>query len=147
MKLYFSPGACSLSPHIVLREAGYDFDLERVNNQEKKTASGLDYWGINGKGQVPVLELDTPAFRTSHVASGREARSRRSSSRASVRSSAVATAATIESPTRAMRFTPGGFSKARSGPRSPSRPAAPGRDGWGRGAVPGARPPCTEHEN
>ena len=59
MKLYFSPGSCSLSPHIVLREAGYDFDLERVNNQEKKTASGLDYWGINGKGQVPVLELDS----------------------------------------------------------------------------------------
>ena len=58
MKLYFAPGACSLSPHIVLREAGYNFDLEQVNNQEKKTKSGLDYWGINAKGQVPVLELD-----------------------------------------------------------------------------------------
>ena len=58
MKLYFSPGSCSLSPHIVLREAGYDFDLERVNNQEKKTVSGQDYWSVNGKGQVPVLELD-----------------------------------------------------------------------------------------
>jgi glutathione S-transferase len=58
MKLYFSPGACSLSPHIVLREAGYAFDLEQVNNQEKKTKSGQDYWGINSKGQVPVLELD-----------------------------------------------------------------------------------------
>jgi glutathione S-transferase len=58
MKLYFAPGACSLSPHIVLREAGYNFDLEQVNNQEKKTKSGMDYWGINGKGQVPVLELD-----------------------------------------------------------------------------------------
>jgi glutathione S-transferase len=58
MKLYFAPGACSLSPHIVLREAGYNFDLEQVNNQEKTTKSGMDYWGINGKGQVPVLELD-----------------------------------------------------------------------------------------
>jgi glutathione S-transferase len=58
MKLYFAPGACSLSPHIVLREADYTFDLEQVNNQEKKTKSGMDYWGINAKGQVPVLELD-----------------------------------------------------------------------------------------
>jgi len=58
MKLYFAPGACSLSPHIVLREAGFDFDLEQVNNQEKKTKSGMDYWGVNAKGQVPVLELD-----------------------------------------------------------------------------------------
>jgi glutathione S-transferase len=58
MKLYFAPGACSLSPHIVLREAGYQFELEQVNNQEKKTKSGKDYWTINGKGQVPVLELD-----------------------------------------------------------------------------------------
>lgn len=58
MKLYFAPGACSLSPHIVLREAGFRFDLEQVNNQEKKTKSGVDYWGINAKGQVPVLELD-----------------------------------------------------------------------------------------
>ena len=43
MKLYFSPGACSLSPHIVLREAGAKFDLEQVNNQEKKTKTGVDY--------------------------------------------------------------------------------------------------------
>ncbi len=59
MKLYFAPGACSLSPHIVLREAGLNFDLEQVNNQEKKTKSGTDYWTINPKGQVPVLELDS----------------------------------------------------------------------------------------
>ena len=58
MKLYFSPGSCSLSPHIVMREAGHAFDLEQVNNQEKKTKSGTDYWAINGKGQVPVLELN-----------------------------------------------------------------------------------------
>jgi glutathione S-transferase len=59
MKLYFSPGACSLSPHIVLREAGIKFDLEQVDNREKKTRSGEDYWAINPKGQVPVLELDS----------------------------------------------------------------------------------------
>jgi len=58
MKLYFAPGACSLSPHIVLRESGTQFDTEQVNNQEKKTKSGTDYWTINPKGQVPVLELD-----------------------------------------------------------------------------------------
>jgi glutathione S-transferase len=58
MKLYFAPGACSLSPHIVMRETGAKYDLEQVNNQEKKTKSGADYWTINGKGQVPVLEFD-----------------------------------------------------------------------------------------
>jgi glutathione S-transferase len=58
MKLYFAPGACSLSPHIVLREAGHQFELEQVNNAEKKTKSGKDYWTINPKGQVPTLELD-----------------------------------------------------------------------------------------
>ena len=58
MKLYFSPGSCSLSPHIVLREAGANFELEQVNNQEKKTKSGKDYWTVNRKGQVPCLELD-----------------------------------------------------------------------------------------
>jgi glutathione S-transferase len=58
MKLYFSPGACSLSPHIVLRETGADFELEQVNNQEKKTKTGKDYWTVNPKGQVPCLELD-----------------------------------------------------------------------------------------
>src|SRR5258708_37872091 len=58
MKLYFAPGACSLSPHIVMREGGANFDLEQVNNQGKKTKSGADYWTINAKGQVPVLEFD-----------------------------------------------------------------------------------------
>ena len=55
MKLYFAPGACSLSPHIIMREAGVKYDLEQVNNQEKKTKSGADYWTINPKGQVPCL--------------------------------------------------------------------------------------------
>lgn len=59
MKLYFSPGACSLSPHIVLREAGANFDLEQVDLREKKTKKGDDYWQINPKGQVPLLELDS----------------------------------------------------------------------------------------
>ena len=54
----FLAGACSLSPHIVLREVGAKFGLERVNNQEKKTKSGVDYWTVNGKGQVPVLKFD-----------------------------------------------------------------------------------------
>jgi glutathione S-transferase len=58
MKLYFSPGACSLSPHIVLREAGVDFALERVDLGRKVTASGADFWAINPKGYVPALQLD-----------------------------------------------------------------------------------------
>jgi glutathione S-transferase len=59
MKLYFAPGACSLAPHIVLRETGMNFELEQVDNKEKKTKSGTDFWQINPKGQVPVLELES----------------------------------------------------------------------------------------
>jgi glutathione S-transferase len=58
MKLYFSPGACSLSPHIVLREAGLAFDLEQVDVRAKKTAAGGDFFQVNPKGQVPTLLLD-----------------------------------------------------------------------------------------
>ena len=58
MKLYYSPGACSLSPHIVLREAGLPFDLEQVDVRGKKTKDGGDFFQINPKGQVPVLKLD-----------------------------------------------------------------------------------------
>lgn len=58
MKLYFTPGACSLAPHIVLREAGVTFDLEQVDLAAKKTKSGADFNQINAKGQVPTLELD-----------------------------------------------------------------------------------------
>lgn len=58
MKLYSSAGSCSLSPHIVLREAGVKFDLEAVDLREKKTKSGDNYWQVAFKGQVPLLELD-----------------------------------------------------------------------------------------
>jgi glutathione S-transferase len=58
MKLYFSPGACSLSPHIALREAGLTFDLEQVDVRAKKTKSGEDFYQVNPKGQVPTLVLD-----------------------------------------------------------------------------------------
>jgi glutathione S-transferase len=64
MKLYFAPGACSLSPHIVLEEAGIAAETEQVNNQEKKTKSGKDYWAINPKGQVPALQLDSGEMLT-----------------------------------------------------------------------------------
>ncbi|HSD60887.1 MAG TPA: glutathione transferase GstA [Burkholderiales bacterium] len=58
MKLYFSPGACSLSPHIVLRELGYTFDMELVDLGTKKTQSGADYLKVNPAGYVPALALD-----------------------------------------------------------------------------------------
>jgi glutathione S-transferase len=58
MKLYFSPGACSLSPHIVLRETGLPFELEQVDLRARKTKNGADFLQINPKGQVPVLALD-----------------------------------------------------------------------------------------
>lgn len=58
MKLYYSPGACSLSPHIVLREAGLDFVLERVDLKTKLTETGADFRAVNPKGYVPTLLLD-----------------------------------------------------------------------------------------
>ena len=58
MKLYYSPGACSLSPHIALAEAGLNVDYVKVNLREKKTEAGDDYLQVNPKGQVPVLGLD-----------------------------------------------------------------------------------------
>ena len=58
MKLYYSPGACSLAPHIVLRESGMDYSLEKTDLNTHQTAHGKDYYTINSRGQVPVLELD-----------------------------------------------------------------------------------------
>ena len=64
MKLYFSPGACSLSPHIVLLEAGLAFTSERVDLGTKLTAGGADFRSINPNGYVPALELDNGAVLT-----------------------------------------------------------------------------------
>jgi len=59
MKLYYSPGACSLSPHIALREAGLPFELALASTKTKKLADGSDFLAINPKGQVPTLQLDS----------------------------------------------------------------------------------------
>jgi glutathione S-transferase len=58
MKLYYSPGACSLSPHIVLREAALPFEPVLANTKTHKLQDGTDYYTINPKGYVPLLELD-----------------------------------------------------------------------------------------
>ncbi|WP_137940256.1 glutathione transferase GstA [Chitinivorax sp. B] len=58
MKLFYSPGACSLVPHIMLHEAGLAFSLVRVDTAEHQTAQGADYYVVNPKGQVPLLELE-----------------------------------------------------------------------------------------
>jgi glutathione S-transferase len=59
MKLYYGPGACSLSPHIALREIGADFDLVRVDTKSKRTDDNRDFHEINPYGYVPALELDS----------------------------------------------------------------------------------------
>jgi glutathione S-transferase len=58
MTLYYSPGACSLSPHIVANEAGIPLDLVKVDTKSKTIAREGDFWGVNPKGYVPALELD-----------------------------------------------------------------------------------------
>jgi glutathione S-transferase len=64
MKLYYSPGACSLSPHIALLEAGLPYDLVKVDLRAKKLENGEDYLKVNPKGQVPALGLDNGELMT-----------------------------------------------------------------------------------
>ncbi|HEX5139519.1 MAG TPA: glutathione transferase GstA [Dehalococcoidia bacterium] len=64
MKLYYSPGACSLAPHIVANEAGLKVDAVKVDIPGKKTETGDDYWQVNFKGYVPTLQLDNGEMLT-----------------------------------------------------------------------------------
>jgi glutathione S-transferase len=68
MKLYYSPGACSLASHIVAREAGIAIELEKVDLATKQTASGEDFAKLNPKGYVPALRLDDGALLTEGTA-------------------------------------------------------------------------------
>jgi glutathione S-transferase len=58
MKLYYAPGACSLSPHIVASELGIDLELQKVDTKTKKMTPDGDFWAVNPKGYVPALQLD-----------------------------------------------------------------------------------------
>ena len=62
MKLFFSPGACSLSPRIALLEAGIPFSTQKVDTKTKQLDGGGDFWAINGKGYVPLLQLDNGEY-------------------------------------------------------------------------------------
>lgn len=68
MRLFYSPGTCSLAPHIVLREIEQTFDLERVNFVTRRTDTGRDFNGINPKGYVPALQLDSGEILTETAA-------------------------------------------------------------------------------
>jgi len=67
MKLYFSPGACSLASHIALLEAGLPFEAVQVG-RDKKAANGEDYWTVTAKGYVPALRLDDGSVLTEGTA-------------------------------------------------------------------------------
>jgi len=64
MKLYYTPGACSLAVHIVAEEAGIALELEKVDLRHKRTESGADFLAINDKGYVPALVLDDGSLMT-----------------------------------------------------------------------------------
>jgi glutathione S-transferase len=67
MKLYYSPGACSQAPHILLHEIGFDHDAERVDLKAKKLEDGSDYLKVNPKGAVPALQLDSGEVLTENA--------------------------------------------------------------------------------
>ena len=67
MKLYYSPGACSQAPHILLHEIGLDHDAERVDLKAKKLEDGSDYLAVNPKGAVPALQLDSGEVLTENA--------------------------------------------------------------------------------
>ncbi|MBF7682548.1 glutathione S-transferase N-terminal domain-containing protein, partial [Acinetobacter sp. B5B] len=68
MKLYYTPGACSLAVHIILNELHLDYDLEKVDIKTHQTETGQDFFKINPKGAVPTLELSKDVFLTEIVA-------------------------------------------------------------------------------